>query len=373
MHKFIPKYNNKHFNKHTFYAPPTLLSKVQRKRIAFSTYKKFPSNANWATYCKYRNQVKWHSRKAKVEKEKNIAKESKLNSKLFYQYINNKIKPKENVSSLLKEDGKLTTNDLEKSEVLNYFFGSVFTVEDKSDIPIFNPNKPINSFVNTVNITVDDMSNALSSLKINKSPGPDGLHPRVLKELSKELAYPLKCIFDLTIKTGKLPDKWKVAEVRPIFKKGNKTQPGNYRPVSLTSIVCKVFEGFVRNVLMRHLIDNNLLAEEQYGFCGGRSCTTQLLNTINDWLSFLDNNIPVDAVYLDFRKAFDTVPHERLLNKLNGYGIHGDLLKWVRDFLFDRKQYVTINNNISNMIPVTSGVPLGSVLGPTLFIYIIND
>ena len=373
MHKFIPKYNNKHFNKHTFYAPPTLLSKVQRKRTAFSTYKKFPSNANWATYCKYRNQVKWHSRKAKVEKEKNIAKESKLNSKLFYQYINNKIKPKENVSSLLKEDGKLTTNDLEKSEVLNDFFGSVFTVEDKSDIPIFNPNKPINSFVNTVNITVDDMSNALSSLKINKSPGPDGLHPRVLKELSKELAYPLKCIFDLTIKTGKLPDKWKVAEVRPIFKKGNKTQPGNYRPVSLTSIVCKVFEGFVRNVLMRHLIDNNLLAEEQYGFCGGRSCTTQLLNTINDWLSFLDNNIPVDAVYLDFRKAFDTVPHERLLNKLNGYGIHGDLLKWVRDFLFDRKQYVTINNNSSNMIPVTSGVPQGSVLGPTLFIYFIND
>ena len=205
---------------------------------------------------KYRNKVKWHSRKAKVEKEKNIAKECKLNPKLFYQYINNKIKPKENVSSLLKEDGKLTTNDLEKSEVLNDFFGSVFTVEDKSDIPVFIPNKPINSFVNTVNITVEDMSNALNSLKMNKSPGPDGLHPRVLKELSKEIAYPLKYIFDLTIKTGKFPDKWKVAEVRPIFKKGNKTQPGNYRPVSLTSIVCKVFEGFVRNVLMRHLIDN---------------------------------------------------------------------------------------------------------------------
>ena len=99
-------------------------------------------------------------------------------------------------------------------------------------------------------------------IKQNKSPGPDGLHPRVLKELSKEIAYPLKCIFDKTFLTGKLPDKWKVAEVRPIFKKGNKTQPGNYRPVSLTSIVCKLFEGFVRNVLMNHKIDNGLLAEE---------------------------------------------------------------------------------------------------------------
>ena len=195
----------------------------------------------------------------------------------------------------------------------------------------------------------------------------------MLKELCNEFAYPLKILFDKTVQTGKIPDKWKVAEVRPIFKKGNKTQPGNYRPVSLTSIVCKVFEGFVRNVIMSHLIDNNLLAPEQYGFCGGRSCTTQLLNTINDWLSFLDNNIPVDAVYLDFRKAFDTVPHERLISKLSGYGIQGNLLQWIRDFLCDRTQYVTINNNSSNTIPVSSGVPQGSVLGPTLFIYFIND
>ena len=373
MNIFIPKTNNKIFNKHTFYAPPTLLSKVQRKREAFKIYKQFPSNTNWNIYCKYRNQVKWYSRKAKINKEQKIAKESKLNPKMFYKYVNNKIKPTEKVSSLLKEDGKLTTSDSEKSEVLNDFFGSVFTIEDKSNIPVFKPCKPIDSFVNNVNITVDDMCNALSSLKINKSPGPDGLHPRVLKELCNEFSYPLKILFDRTVQTGKIPEKWKVAEVRPIFKKGNKTQPGNYRPVSLTSIVCKVFEGFVRNVLMSHLIDNNLLAPEQYGFCGGRSCTTQLLNTINDWLSFLDNNIPVDAVYLDFRKAFDTVPHERLISKLSGYGIQGNLLQWIRDFLSDRSQYVTINNNSSDTIPVSSGVPQGSVLGPTLFIYFIND
>ena len=141
-----------------------------------------------------------------------------------------------------------------------------------------------------------------------------------------------------------------VAEVRPILKKGSKTSPGNYRPVSLTPIICKIFEKFIKDSIFKHLTVNNLLSDDQYGFCGGRSCTTQLLNTINDWFSYLDKNIPVDAVYLDFRKAFDTVPHERLLNKLHGYGIRGQLLDWIRDFLSDRSQYVTINDESSNKV-----------------------
>ena len=134
-------------------------------------------------------------------------------------------------------------------------------------------------------------------------------------------------MFDKSVKDFKLPTKWKDAEVRPIFKKGKKTSPGNYRPVSLTSVVCKLFEGFIRDALCNHFISNNILSVDQYGFCKGRSCTTQLLNTLKDWLHDLDNKNPVDAVYFDFRKAFDTVPLERLLNKLYGYvyGIRGNL------------------------------------------------
>ena len=184
---------------------------------------------------------------------------------------------------------------------------------------------------------------------------------------------PLSIIFNNTQELGKIPVEWKNAQVTVIYKKGNKAFAGNYRPVSLTSVVSKCMEKLIRKQITLHFKRNNLFSNKQFGFLTGRSTSLQLLSVLDNWTKELDDGNSVDCIYMDFQKCFDTVPHNRLILKLGAYGISEKYINWIKSFLIGRKQRVALNNEFSNWIPVLSGNPQGSVLGPLLFVIYINE
>ena len=206
-----------------------------------------------------------------------------------------------------------------------------------------------------------NIAKAIDKLKASKSQGPDQIHPKLIKECKDPLVKPLQIIFKKSMENSQLPSIWKQGNVTAIFKSGSKTKPENYRPISLTLVPGKLLERLIRDILVKHMEENNLFSKAQHGFMTGRSCSTQLLELMEELTETLDFNGDVDIIYLDFKKAFDKVPHKRLLKKLWGYGIRGKVHSWIKEFLKNRSQKVVINGKCSYSAKVTSGIPQGSV------------
>jgi hypothetical protein len=343
-----------------------LLRRIRRKYRTMKLY----GGHHVADYALLVSQTKDTLTEARNSFFSNLASAFLTDPRKFWRYAKGVSKSDQLPSALLSPTG-FETDPTVKAHLLNSHFQSVFTVPSSGQLPPFPSRTP--STMPLVSLTEQGIQACITRLKPRAAAGPDGISPFMLQSAAEICSLFLLRIFKLSLSTGSLPADWKLATVIPVPKSGDKSLPANHRPISLTSIPCKILEHILCSCIHSHLSSCNLLSPAQFGFRKGASCELLHLNLQHFVTNTLDHGGQVDLVSLDLAKAFDTVDHRLLLHKLSAYGLSTEVLSWIASFLQGRSQRVSVNKCFSSPVDVLSGVPQGSSLAPLLFLLFVND
>lgn len=341
---------------------------ISEKKQIHKKYKQTGSLDDYLLFASMREKCKVETDRCYRKYVESVELEVSSNPEYFWKFINDKKTQKGFPKSMYLRD-ETANDDAGITELFRKYFSEIYrkSKPDESRVIYYEDTVDIHD----CHFSETEVLNVLGNLPDKSDTGPDRISALFLKKCRHVLLGPLVFLFNLSVSSGKYPNKWKSSFVTPVFKSGNISDVGNYRPVTKSSYIPKILDTLITNKITPLL--KNIFIEEQHGFIAGRSVTTNLLYFTDLILSAFSERSQVDAVYTDFAKAFDRLPHWLLIIKLKALGFRPPLLEWISDRLIGLTQFIKISDTLSGGIEVSSGVPQGSPLSPILFLCFIND